>query len=257
MMAPEGQFTRLVNARFFDADGGGLRTRHIKWLDLIPCEYDDSGTEVDKFSIYFEPYFHLASLDLQATYPLPDDFRLERLQQVNRFVEFIGNRANNETDITRLIASEDFRFILKMRFSAQEIHSERPCEWQSSAKEPIRPDFFVVGTDGFADIVEFKLPWVKSAIVVGTSNRETFSAVINSYVSQTRVYRDYFDDPRNRDHVQSLYGFKVYKPKRYLVIGRRWDLNNDEWRAIAADFRDLNVLTYDDIVDGVVTQFYG
>ncbi len=51
VIAPEGQFTRLINARFYDADENGLRTRHVKWLDLIPCRYDDSGEEFDKFSI--------------------------------------------------------------------------------------------------------------------------------------------------------------------------------------------------------------
>lgn len=36
---PKRQFTRLINARFFDSSAtAGLRTRHIKWLDLIPCE---------------------------------------------------------------------------------------------------------------------------------------------------------------------------------------------------------------------------
>ncbi len=143
-----------------------------------------------------------------------------------------------------------------MRFSAKEIYSEKICEWQSSDKKAIKPDFFVVGTDGFADIVEFKLPFLRQKAVVGSSNRETFSAQINSYISQTRVYREYFDDPNNRNHIKTKYEFNVYKPKRYLVVGRRWELNSEEWRSIAADFHDLVILTYDDLIDGVVTQFY-
>jgi hypothetical protein len=143
-----------------------------------------------------------------------------------------------------------------MRFSAKEIFHECLCEWQSSEKKPIKPDFFVVGSDGFADIVEFKLPELKRAAVVGTNNRETFSSIINSYISQTRVYREYFDDPNNRAHIKATYGFDVYKPRRHLVIGRRWDLNNEEWRAIAADYQDLTIHTFDDLIDGVVMQFY-
>lgn len=254
---PKKQFTRIINARFFDATAkDGLKTRHIKWLDLIPCDYDDSGEEVDSFSVWLEPYLQLAKTDIYATYPLPNDFRIERLQQMNRFVEFIGDKNNNEPSITRLLASDDLRFAIKMRFSAKEVHAECLCEWQSENRKAIKPDFFVVGPDGYAEIVEFKLPDIKSGAIVGSENRETFSATINSYISQTRVYREYFDDPNNRSYIKRKYGFDVYKPRRHLVIGRRWNFENAEWRTLAADFAELTIHTYDDLIDGVVMQFY-
>jgi Domain of unknown function (DUF4263) len=144
-----------------------------------------------------------------------------------------------------------------MRFSAKAVHSELLCEWQGVTRKAIKPDFFVVGPDGFADIVEFKLPELGREAVVGKNNREAFSSEVNSYIAQTRVYRDYFDDPRNREHVERTYGFQVYKPRRFLVVGRRWHFNNSEWRAIAADYQELTIMTYDDMIDGVVAQFYG
>jgi hypothetical protein len=255
--APVGQFTRLINARFFDATPeGGLKTRHIKWLDLIPCKYDDSEATSDKFSLWLNFFLKLAEVDINATYPMPNDFRLGRLQQMNRFVEFIGDKRNDEPAITRFLANDDLRFALRMRFAAKDVLPEHPCEWQSTDRKPIKPDFFVVGADGYADIVEFKLPEIHGSPVVGAHNRETFSAAINSYVSQTRVYREYFDDPNNRAYVKAKYGFDVYKPKRHLIIGRRWQFNNSDWRAIAGDFNDLAIHTYDDFIDGVVTQFY-
>ena len=61
---------------------------------------------------------------------------------------------------------------------------------------------------------------------------------------------------RNRAHVKAAYGFDVFKPRRHLVMGRRWDFSSEEWRAIAADFTDVTIHTYDDLVDGVVMQFY-
>lgn len=257
IFAPEGQFTRLINSKFFDASGkGGLKTRHIKLLDLIPCKYDDSGTEFDSFKIWLEPYHKLAEYDKKLTYPIPSDFRLKRLQKMNRFVEFVGSTEHSEPEITRLLSSSDLEFALKMRFSAKELYSECICEWQSEDKDAIKPDFFVVGSDGYADIVEFKLPTIKGSVVVGKNNRETFSSIINSYISQTRVYREYFDDPRNREYIKSKFGFDVYKPKRHLVIGRRWEFSTQEWRSIASDYQDLIIHSYDDIIDGVVTQFY-
>ena len=258
MFAPEGQFTRLVNGRFFDADEHGLKVRYIRWLDLIPCRYDDSGDELDSFSVDLSLFPRLAEVDCRKPFPFPEDFRLDRLQKVNRFVEHIGNRKLLEPAITSFLSVEGYKFILKMRFSAKDVRSELLCSWQDlSGKKDLKPDFFVVNQDGFADIVEFKLPNLSGKVVVGQNNRETFSATINSYISQTRVYREYFDDPRNRQWVKDTYGFDVYRPRRYLLIGRRWDFKTEEWRKIAADFQNLTILTYDDLVDGVVSQFYG
>lgn len=255
---PIGQFVRIVNARFFDAsEKDGLKTRHIKWLDLIPCEYVNFGNDADVFKIrLYEIYARLVETDVYANYPLPADFRMERLQQMNRVIEFVGEKANDEPSITRLLASEDLQFVLKMRFSAKEVRAECLCEWQSEKRKPIKPDFFVVGTNGYAEIVEFKLPEIGSKTVVGSNNRESFSSGLNSYISQTRVYREYFDDPNNRAFVKWKFGFDVYKPRRHLVVGRRWHFNSSEWRAIAADYADITIHTYDDLIDGVIVQFY-
>lgn len=256
VIAPKGQFTRIVNGRFFDADKSGLKVRYIRWLDLIPCDYDDSGGKFDTFSMNLSVFEKLAELDPRKAFPLPEDFRLDRLQKVNRFIELVGDHSLGERDITRALADDKYRFIISMRFSAKAVHAELLCEWQGVDRDAIQPDFFVVGSDGFADIVEFKLPGIDEKVVVGSSNRETFSAEINSYIAQTRVYREYFDDPRNRAYVKERYGFEVYKPRRFLVIGRRWHLNNEEWRAIAVEYRDLTLMTYDDLIDGVIVQFY-
>lgn len=47
-----------------------------------------------------------------------------------------------------------------------------------------------------------------------------------------------------------------YKPKRYLVVGRRNDFECDEWIEIKSDYTDVEIVTYDDLVDTVVSQFY-
>ena len=87
-------------------------------------------------------------------------------------------------------------------------------------------------------------------------SRYSYSTVYNSYIAQTRVYRSYFEDPNNRRWFEKKYGFKVYKPKRYLVVGRRNDFECDEWIEIKSDYTDVEIVTYDDLVDTVVSQFY-
>lgn len=254
----KNHFTRIVNGLFFDADDNGLKTRHIKWIDFVPVVYDETlDSENDLFAFDFSPYEKLVKSDCHYTYPLPSnyDYKHSKLQKINRLIELVGNNDTKETDITRFLSEPENQFILTMRFGAVSILPETTCEWQNSEKDPIRPDFFVVHTNGFADIVEFKLPSAELK-VVGKDNRETFSSQIASYVSQTRTYRNYFDDTSNRTWFESKYNFKVFKPRRIIIVGRRWQFDTDTWREIVSDYQDLEILTYDDLVDGVVAQLY-
>ncbi|HIF9229663.1 TPA: Shedu anti-phage system protein SduA domain-containing protein [Photobacterium damselae] len=250
------RFTRVINAFFFDADESGLITRQIKWLDLIPIKFDSSDPETDSFVFDLSIYKDLVKPDAHYTYPAPDEFKYIQLPKINRFIELWGNKDSNEVDITNFISEEENQFLLTMKFGATAIHSELTCDWQSEDRKSIRPDFFVVQPNGYADIVEFKLPYIPKSFVVGSENRETFSAWLNSYISQTRAYVSFFDDPNNRRWFEDKYGFKVHKPKRYLVVGRRYDFKSDVWREIQSDFRDLEIITFDDLIDGVKAQFY-
>jgi len=251
----EGQFARIVNGFFFDASERGLITRHIKWADCFPINRVDCG-EIWKIGFPRDQFKDLAVQDRACSYHVPEDYRFQRLQRINRFIEFYSAPKRTEPEITALLGQEDFRFLLTMRFGCINIISQPLLEWQSEARDAIKPDFILVQPGGSGDICEFKLPHFKSGAVVGRHNRETFSAEINSYVSQTRVYQEYFDDPNNCRWVEEKFGIKVYKPTRYLIAGARSDLKRDERRHIESDHRDLRILSYEDLVDGVVAQFY-
>lgn len=251
------RFARIVNGRFFDVNGSGLHTRHIKWLDLIPVEIQEVDSDTEALKIRGWELQRRAEADASTPYPMSeDDYCFKHLPRINRFVELIGNRDMTETDITSFLASDEYSFILKMRFNSKAILAEVDCKWQSQDKQPIRLDFLVERTSGYADILEFKLPFLKGDAVVGITNRERLSAELATYIAQTRVYSEYFEDPNNRTWVESRYDVKVYQPRRILVVGRRWDFGSDEWRAVATENPNLEIMTYDDLVDGVVMQFY-
>jgi len=254
----QGEPGRWVNSLFFDANENGLKTRHIKWIDFIPLNYDDSDADVDRMELNLNHLLNFVEHDAHYRYPLPkkEDYKFVKLPQVNRFIELAGAHDSSETDITTFLDRTENRFIISMAFLGTGIYPQLQCDWQSEAKDPIKPDYFVVGPNGYANIVEFKLPKLKSNSITGRNNRETFSAEINSYISQTRVYKTYFDDPNNRTWFEKKYGFKVHQPKRILVMGRRFDFSDDEWREIIADYRDVEIMTYDDLANGVVAQFY-
>lgn len=60
----------------------------------------------------------------------------------------------------------------------------------------------------------------------------------------------------NRNWVKEKYNINVRYPKRYLVVGRRWDFSNDVWKEIIDDYKDIEIITFDELIDGVVSQFY-
>jgi hypothetical protein len=253
----EKKHYRFVNCFFYGTDSHGLLTRHIKWMDIFPFEIQKHSRNYKKLMLSFwRDFNNQASRDAEIEYPMPIGFQQEKLVQLNRFVEMYSSERSKETDITRFLSEEENQFILKMAFFAKEIHQELECEWLDQNKKAIRPDFFITNPNGYSDIVEFKLPTIKNSIIVGQENRETFSAEINSYISQTRVYTQYFEDSKNRQYVLENHSVKVLYPKRWLVVGRRWMFGSDEWRAIENEFRDFAIRTYDDLVDGVISQLY-
>jgi len=259
LSVPENNHVRLINSFFFDSNDNGLITRHIKWIDFIPLNIIKDDDEVKELAIHFEIYRdELIENDANYIYPMPDkeDYKYAKLPIINRFIELAGNKKTSEPTITKFLSLKENQFILSMAFLARSVHYQLSCEWQSEEKNALEPDFFVVHPNGYADIVEFKLPDLKSSTVTGRANRETFSAEINSYISQTRVYSTYFDDPNNRMWFEANYGFQVHHPKRILVLGRRSDFSNDEWRELVADYRDIEIITYDDLVSGITAQFY-
>jgi len=252
----KNNFSRIVNGFFFDADDSGLKTRHIKWLDFIPIVMDESDSEFNKIKFDISFMELLIEHDANYIYPLPNDYKFKQLPKINRFIEIWGNENSSEPKITNFLSQKENEFILTMKFGAIDSHAELTCKWQSENKDDIRPDFFIVQPNGYADIVEFKLPHISKSFIVGRNNRESFSSWLNSYIAQTRVYISYFDDPNNRKWFEENYGFKVHKPKRWLIVGRRHDFEYDIWKEIISDYRDLEIITFDDLVDGVVVQFY-
>lgn len=184
----DNQFVRLINCRFFDEQNGDLKTRIIKWIDFLPCHYiePDEG-ELDEIKFNLSIYNKLWYQDMFYKYPKPDDFKFSKLPQVNRFIEFFGDSKHSELEITSFLAQDENKFILKMGFMGTGICEEVLCEWQSENRDSIKPDFFVLRANGYADIIEFKLPKMKFSSVVGKSNREHFNSELNTYIAQTSV----------------------------------------------------------------------
>lgn len=253
---PQNEFASIRNSFFYNFDNNKkLITRHIKWVDIFPLHIEeDEDTYQIGFTIPHIDYLVANALNYEP--PNLTKSQYDKLVILNRFIELLLSKPK-ETEITRFLSQTENQFIIKLYFSAIDIHSEVQLKWQSNiTKSDIRPDYFVTLPNGFSDIVDFKLPFVKSSTIRGKNNRKRFSADLNEYIAQLREYRNYFDDPNNREYTEITKGIKVKKPRKYLIIGQRTDFEDSDWIDIQDDYKDLHLVTYTDLIETVTSAVY-
>jgi hypothetical protein len=116
-------------------------------------------------------------------------------------------------------------------------------------KGPLIPDFMLEPADGFADVLDLKLPVVQ--LVTGRSDRLHQTAHVTEAIAQVREYRAYFDDPAHRQAVRDRYGIQAYRPTVAVVIGRDPGPGRDrlELRRIWDDLpAHARIMTYDQLL---------
>lgn len=136
-------------------------------------------------------------------------------------------------------------FILMDQYKA--LHSKIALESESSGI--LVPDFVLepIGQNNLCDLLELKLPTARVEVL--QDRRERFAAAVLEACAQLRTYRDYFDEQANRDRFRERYGLEAFRPRMYVIIGRRGATDALEWRRIEDDLPMLNVKTYDDILE--------
>lgn len=111
------------------------------------------------------------------------------------------------------------------------------------------PDFVLepVGQGRLCDLLELKLPSARLEVL--QSRRKRFTAAVMEACAQLRTYRDFFEEVANRDRFRARYGLDAFRPRLYVIIGRRGEVDPLQWRRIEGDVPALQVRTYDDILD--------
>lgn len=168
---------------------------------------------------------------------------LIRWSDIEAFESLINRSDVTELDL-QLFFEKHPRFLLGAQY--QRLHSQ--VVLVNDDGQELIPDFFAerVGTS-FADIIELKKPSEK--LVVGPTNRRGLASSITRALNQVRVYRNYFDDANRRRLFHRHYGFEAFRPVITVVIGRSSDyLNHMERIVIEDEYRNLELLTYDDIL---------
>lgn len=117
---------------------------------------------------------------------------------------------------------------------------------------PLIPDFVLKPLEpcGLADLLEIKRPRAK--VFVLKNNRIRYSAAVLEACAQLREYSEYFESPRNRELIHDRYGLLAFRPRLFVVIGRRGTVDPIIARRVASDIAlPVIVDTYDDILTRV------
>lgn len=111
------------------------------------------------------------------------------------------------------------------------------------------PDFVLepYDTNPLCDLLELKLP--STSIFVMKKNRFRFSASVFEACAQLREYSSFFDEENNRKKIHNKCGLLAYKPKMFVIIGRRGNVNPYQLRKMETDIPNFQILTYDDVIN--------
>ncbi|UQO32620.1 hypothetical protein [Burkholderia cepacia] len=241
---------------FQKIDGKGVTSHHVKWLEIIPYQLGfDSNGEIN--DIQGSPsILEKAANDAGfKEFFIPKSYEQIKFHAINRFIELWGYASTKETTITRFLGDDRHKFLLSMNFGARALYSEVTCLKCDSSGEAVRPDFFIEKANGLCDIVEFKLPRVTKPMVVGAKNRRRFASWLGAHLAQANAYRRHFLDARHRMDMKKKYGIEIEIPMITIIIGRRSDITA-EVRMLLTDYPGINIMSYDELVDGVVAQLY-
>jgi hypothetical protein len=96
------------------------------------------------------------------------------------------------------------------------------------------------------EVMDLKLP--DDPLLASGTFHPAFSQKLTKAVQQLRNYRDYFSRVDTRDVLISQFGYQPLHPRLSVLIGRR-DRTEMLDRAHGSAALDVNILTYDDIVE--------
>lgn len=163
---------------------------------------------------------------------------------IQELEDLLNSKAAREEDFQRF-------FEENQEFLTRDEHVEaRPDVYLTRNGAPtLKPDFVLKPLDPqrTSDLLELKLPSAK--VYVLKSRRARLSQAVMDARAQLMEYARYFDDPRNRELIQGKYRLFAYRPRMFVVIGRRGSISPIIRRKAELTTDDLHLLTYDDIIE--------
>jgi hypothetical protein len=170
-----------------------------------------------------------------------------RLKRAVEELETLINEKNVREENLQEFFERNQEFILNDEY--KKAHSK--VILQKDRRGTLVPDFILepYNPEGLCDILDLKLPSAKVWIL--KKNRPRFSYAVLEAVAQLREYSQFFEEEDNRSKILQEYGLLAYKPKLFVIIGRRGPVTPFVRRRIDIGTPDTTVLTYDDIIEKI------
>ena len=236
----------MSNVSFLWSDkDDALRIRRFDFVELFPVQSGGWVYHADEGLPHFARFLE--------HYKVPS-YRPQLHKSLNDFIELVSTKGTSEPAITQFLS--DYPAILQLAFGMHELNPQVLLEWQyESGKDNLQPDFLPIRMDGYADIVEFKLPWLKSTPISGSGTRRHPSFEIDLALSQIDEYAEWCAQDVNRIWLHKQCGIKVHTPHTYLIIGHRSEFDAAERQKLRGR-RNATILTYDEFVEMARMQLY-
>lgn len=236
----------LNNCTFFWSDSAGaLRIKHIDLLELFPYQDGNCVYHTEPSLIYFSNYI--------ISNKVPT-YRVELHNALNHFIHLISLQDTSEPEITKFLS--DHPGILQISFGQNRLNPQVELFWQYDAeRSSLKPDFLPEKMDGYCDIMEFKLPYIKSKPLVGNDHRTHPSYEIDKAIAQLDEYEEWFSQELNRTWLTEAHGIKVLNPVRYLIIGHSKEFSAEGRRRLR-NTRNTVFFTYDEFIEMARYQIY-
>jgi hypothetical protein len=112
----------------------------------------------------------------------------------------------------------------------------------------LRPDVIVEpASENWCDIIDLKLPGER--VFVGSGDRPRLSQAIAQAAAQLRQYARWFDDRKVAKAIEEQYGFRCYRPRQVVIIGRDpREFSDGQREAARSAYPDLEIVTYDQLL---------
>jgi hypothetical protein len=117
--------------------------------------------------------------------------------------------------------------------------------------EFLEPDFIVEKQEGIYEIFEIKTP--QETFLTKSKDRKAFKHKINSYISQSSNYSEYFQDSSYRAFVKEKYGLDITRNVDVVILAGL-DKETDVKRVheeIRRNYNRIQILTYDRLLNNL------
>ena len=237
----------ISNTNFFWTDTEGkLKIKHIDFLEIFPRDEEGNVYYHDKKSLEQFTRFII-------NYKVPT-YKTKLHGKLNEFIEFINLPDVTEPQITKYLS--DNPEILQLAFGINELNPQVLLEWQYKTDlDNLQPDFLPIRMDGYADIMEFKLPYLKGSPIVGTPERRHPAYEIDTAIAQLDTYEQWCSQQVNIEWLEKTKNIKILHPRRFLIIGHSKEFSKED-RAKLRNSRDTTVFTYDEFIEMARFQLY-